>query len=157
MKDYCQGESFRARCSYDEVIEMKSALYGRMELGRCVELDMGHIGCHADVLDLADDRCSGRRMCDISVPDMTFESTKPCLELKSYLRASYACIKGRLFISSGIAYLNDVIKCQSSKAPSATEHIDSEKKTFVRQSGRLYKLTGTALYRHHFGSCDVIV
>jgi len=95
MKDYCQGDTFQARCSYDEVIEMQRALYGRMELGRCVELDMGYIGCNASVLDLADDRCSGRRMCDITVPDLTFESTKPCLELKSYLRASYTCIKGR--------------------------------------------------------------
>jgi len=94
VKDYCQGESFEARCSYDEVIEMKTAVYGRMELGRCAELDMGYIGCESDVLDLADDRCSGRRMCNIAVPDLTFESTKPCLELKSYLRASYTCIKG---------------------------------------------------------------
>ena len=94
MKDYCQGDTFQALCSYDEVIEMQRAVYGRMELGHCVELDMGYIGCNASVLDLADDRCSGRRMCDITVPDLTFESTKPCLELKSYLRASYTCIKG---------------------------------------------------------------
>jgi len=77
---------------------MKTAVYGRMEQGRCAELDMGYIGCNADVLDLADDRCSGRRMCDITVPDLTFESTKPCLELKSYLRASYTCIKGIIII-----------------------------------------------------------
>jgi len=100
LKDYCQGETFEARCSYDEVIEMQRAVYGRMELGRCVELDMGYIGCNTSVLDLADDRCSGRRMCDITVPDLTFESTKPCLELKSYLRASYTCIKGRQRISA---------------------------------------------------------
>ena len=99
LKDYCHGESFQPRCSYDEVIEMQRAVYGRMELGRCVKLDMGYIGCNTSVLDLADDRCSGRRMCDISVPDLTFESTKPCLELKSYLRASYTCITGRSYTS----------------------------------------------------------
>jgi len=93
---------------------MQRAVYGRMELGRCVELDMGYIGCNTSVLDLADDRCSGRRMCDITVPDLTFESTKPCLELKSYLRASYTCIKGMAFIHSfiHICLIEKVVKTQ---------------------------------------------
>lgn len=55
---------------------------------------MGHLGCSADVLDLADYKCSGRRSCQIRVPDSDFEATSPCLELKSFLKASYFCIKG---------------------------------------------------------------
>ena len=93
-RDYCEGEKFRPSCLHDEVISMSKAVYGRMKLGRCIKLDMGHLGCNDDVLDLADDMCSGRRNCEILIPDQTFESTKPCLELKSYLQASYTCIKG---------------------------------------------------------------
>ena len=74
---------------------MERALYGRMSLGRCVELDMGHLGCQSDVLALADRRCSGRRSCLIRVPDAELESRRPCLrELKTYLFASYRCVQG---------------------------------------------------------------
>lgn len=97
VKDYCEGEKFRPMCSNDEVISMTQAVYGRMVLDRCVRINMGHLGCKDDVLDLADEMCSGKRNCEISIPDKTFESTKPCLELKSYLEASYTCIKGLPF------------------------------------------------------------
>ena len=44
--DYCDTETFRASCnSQDEVIMIDRAAYGRMRLGRCVETDMGHVGC----------------------------------------------------------------------------------------------------------------
>jgi Galactose binding lectin domain len=78
------------------VIVIEKALYGRMELGRCVEVDvMGHLGCHTDVLSLVDRRCSGRRRCEIRVPDAELESTRPCLrELKTYLHVSYRCVSG---------------------------------------------------------------
>ncbi len=46
----CQSEVFEAQCSEDEVILMQVALFGRMEIGRCVESDLGYIGCKADVL-----------------------------------------------------------------------------------------------------------
>lgn len=93
-KDFCEGETFRARCSYDEVIMIDSAIYGRMRQDRCVKVDMGYLGCHEDVLDIADDKCSGRRRCDVTIPDPDFEKRRPCLELKSYLLVSYHCTKG---------------------------------------------------------------
>jgi len=88
-----QGQGLR-------VIVVESALYGRMELGRCVEVDvMGHLGCHTDVLSLVDRRCSGRRRCEIRVPDAELESTRPCLrELKTYLHVSYRCVSGLLLL-----------------------------------------------------------
>jgi len=93
--DYCDTETFRAECARDEVIVMRSARYGRMALGRCVETEMGHIGCHRDVLTPVDRRCSGRRRCELRVPDAELESTRPCLrELKSYLEAAYSCVPG---------------------------------------------------------------
>ena len=96
VRDYCEGDTFQARCASDEVILMQRAIYGRMRLGRCVKVDMGYIGCAEDVLDLADGKCSGRQECDISIPDTLFEKKQPCLELKSYLEASYSCLKGNL-------------------------------------------------------------
>lgn len=43
--DYCDTEVFRAECSDGEVIIMRKALYGRLKIGRCVEIDLGYIGC----------------------------------------------------------------------------------------------------------------
>jgi len=52
--DYCDTESFRASCnSQDEVVMIERAVYGRMRLGRCVEMDMGHVGCQSNVLQTA--------------------------------------------------------------------------------------------------------
>ena len=79
---------------------MKSAYYGRMRLGRCVRMNMGYIGCEEDVLDLADQRCSGRNECKIKVPDTNFERTQPCFELKSYLEIEYTCMKSKFWFNS---------------------------------------------------------
>lgn len=63
---------------------------------RCVKLDYGHVGCSADVMELADFRCSGLHECQIRIPDALFGRAKPCPDdLKPYLEASYTCIKGR--------------------------------------------------------------
>ncbi len=49
--EFCQSELFRAHCSEpDQVILMESAWYGRMKIGRCVEDDLGYIGCKVNVL-----------------------------------------------------------------------------------------------------------
>ena len=84
-----------AQCGEAEVVVMTSAQYGRMQNGRCVRKDYGYIGCSADVLRLADVKCSGRRTCHIRVPDELFEVTRPCPEdLKMYMIAHYTCIQG---------------------------------------------------------------
>ena len=45
LRDYCQFEDFHAECPDGQVIQMTHAQYGRMELGRCVEADLGFVGC----------------------------------------------------------------------------------------------------------------
>ncbi len=66
-------------------------------VGRCVEADLGYLGCAMDVLHLADKRCSGRRECQIRIPDAELDTTKPCFkELKTYLEASYTCVPGKM-------------------------------------------------------------
>ena len=97
IREFCQFQSFKAECPQGEVIMMTHARYGRMRLGRCVVADLGYVGCSTDVLHLADRKCSGRRKCEISVPDEAFDRISTCLtELTKYLEASYKCVKGKL-------------------------------------------------------------
>ena len=78
---------------------MTHAQYGRMKIGRCVRYDYGHVGCYADVIELADERCSGRPRCEIAIPDAKFSQTQPCPEdLKPYLEAGYNCLPGTIVI-----------------------------------------------------------
>ena len=84
---------------------MKSAIYGRMKIGRCIKQepetseatmnDERFLGCSKDILNLADWRCSGRYECDIRPADLELETTNCYSYLKLYLEASYECIKGR--------------------------------------------------------------
>ena len=56
-------------------------------MGRCIDEEAGfasfredprYVGCLADVLDIADRRCSGRATCEIRVPDPEMKKTMPC-------------------------------------------------------------------------------
>ena len=40
-EEYCTREIFHGRCDDGEVIEMKSAKFGRMHVGKCVKKDVG--------------------------------------------------------------------------------------------------------------------
>jgi len=95
-RQYCHNEVFRAECSSGHVVLVTSALYGRMSLGRCVKTDFGFIGCKVDVIEHLHSRCSGRRVCNVRVPDSTLDRAKPCNEdLKSYLEVAYSCAQGK--------------------------------------------------------------
>ena len=75
---------------------MESALYGRMDRGRCVEADMGYLGCSEDVVHLLDKRCSGKQHCEVRVPDSELDEINSCYkELKVYLMTSYSCVRGQ--------------------------------------------------------------
>ena len=52
-----------------------NATYGRMRIGRCVDANLGHLGCQGDVLGVVDRHCSGRQRCELRVshPDMILE------------------------------------------------------------------------------------
>lgn len=92
-----------AKCEAGEVILVTWAKYGRMQIGRCVEDDLGGaIGCSRDVTTQADKLCSGKSSCAIRVPNRDFEYTRPCpRELKSYLELAYKCVRGQLGIEIG--------------------------------------------------------
>ena len=43
--------------------------------------------------------CSGRRSCDIPVPNGDLDGTRPCFkELKTYFEAGYKCVKGKAML-----------------------------------------------------------
>jgi hypothetical protein len=103
---YCDFEDFHARCgSRQEVIVMHSASYGRRQLGRCLDADSvidslrqdpRYFGCAADVIGLADRKCSGRTECAIELPDVDFERATPCYkDSRKYFEARYSCVRGQ--------------------------------------------------------------
>jgi len=95
-QDYCKWDNFEASCTrHDQLVVMKSAVYGRMASGRCIQRDYGYVGCQADVLLQADLHCSGRRRCQLDIPFQPFDVRHPCpSDLTRFLRASYTCVKG---------------------------------------------------------------
>ena len=102
IREYCQNEDFVASCNQGEVITMTTAQYGSMKIGRCLEEDYGHLGCAADVLNIADRECSGKRDCIIEVTNSEMDAARKCArDLGRYLEASYRCKLGNsMFILS---------------------------------------------------------
>lgn len=95
--DFCMHESFNANCSSGRhVILMTSALYGRMEVGRCISEDLS-VGCSANVLMYMDTWCTMRASCNVSVRN--FVDIHPCQrDFTSFLKAAFRCIRGRHFL-----------------------------------------------------------
>jgi len=52
-------------------------------------------GCSTDVIGLLDSKCSGRKRCQVRIPDADLERTEPCLShLKMFLEVTYTCMEG---------------------------------------------------------------
>ncbi len=81
---------------------MKHAKYGRMERGRCVQMDYGYVGCGTDVMDVADSMCSGRRSCrmGVGIAELEGKETGCPPDFKNYLETEYTCLKGTLIVVS---------------------------------------------------------
>ena len=95
----CQTEYFRPLCNSTsgQVVLINAAMYGRMRINRCVRRSFGYLGCHTDVVSIADSECSGRRTCAMQVIDYVFLRAyeRGCHEdLKSYLEVQYSCVSG---------------------------------------------------------------
>ena len=93
-------ENARIGCTTNEIIIVKSAKYGRMELGRCITEPNEFMGCTNDVLPLIDKWCSGRRECELGVPNPDLEQLSVnCLKvLIKYLLVQYSCVTGKRYI-----------------------------------------------------------
>ena len=101
VRDYCDGETFEAKCKQNEVIVMKPALYGRMRAqSRCVRDNVGYIGCKENVTDQVNRHCSGRNECRLEVTANLFEVSNPCLEdAEPYLETGYTCMKSKFWFN----------------------------------------------------------
>ena len=81
---------------------IQEAVYGRRQAGRCIEAensdlaeDPRYLGCHADVLGLLDAKCSGRKECELRIPDPDLEQATSCVKsLKMFLEVRYTCFEG---------------------------------------------------------------
>jgi len=95
VEELCQNESYEAECSQDSVVLMTSALYGRMRVGKCVTSNLGNIGCASDVISYFDKICSGKRQCNVNIPN--FELNKLNVncptEYTPYVETSHVCKK----------------------------------------------------------------
>ena len=106
MEEFCQFETFKPQCWQREVFVIKQAFYGRSHAGRCTETETEEIaqnprffGCSADVTALLHTRCSGKKQCEVRIPDPELEKTEACASgLKMFLEASYSCVEGMFMI-----------------------------------------------------------
>jgi len=95
-------ETFEPECWKNEVIVIEKAIYGRHRVGKCIKPEEAAIsqerrffGCSTDVIGLLDAKCSGRKRCQVRIPDADLERTEPCLRhLKMFLEVSYTCMEG---------------------------------------------------------------
>ena len=102
VQDYCQLETFAPQCMKNEVIVIEQATYGRHKIGKCITAeesilvnDERYFGCHANVAAQMNAKCSGKRQCEVRIPDADLERTRSCLPgLQMFLEVSFSCIEG---------------------------------------------------------------
>jgi len=124
LREFCQLETFRPRCWKNEVVVIDKALYGRRQVNRCIREDekaflddRRFFNCYANVLAALDDRCSGRKQCEVRVPDAELEQSRSCLHgLQMFLEVSYDCVEGTTTQSLHLQTItmSDVTECNNS-------------------------------------------
>lgn len=104
-----------------------------MKLGRCVS-ESTKLGCSADVLEIVSRKCSGKRECEIRVPDSDLGELKPCGEMWTYLEASYTCMK----------VVEDDRSCTVSATSSEPVHITAQSSTRCGSSRQPWQIEAPA-------------
>lgn len=103
--EYCSHETFNARCSTGEIIQILSAHYGHISLGRCIKVDVGHFGCMADVTGALSIMCNEEQSCQMDVDSDELRSLEPCPGMAVFLKISYACLKGGFYPVAHLLHL----------------------------------------------------
>jgi len=101
-EEYCELETFRPQCLKNEIIVIESAIYGRRYVSRCLKrekfdfvLNPSFLGCFADVMGYLSTKCSGRKQCEIRIPDADLQQATPCpVGLDMFLEVRYSCVEG---------------------------------------------------------------
>jgi len=105
MLEFCLLQSFRPECWNNEVVVIEEAFYGRRHIGKCIQAEdvegvednPQFLGCHANVQSLLDTKCSGKKQCEVTVPDADLQRTQPCRKgLMLFLEVRYTCVEGLL-------------------------------------------------------------
>jgi len=116
MLEFCLLEMFRPECWKNEVIVMEEAIYGRRHIGKCIkpedvegmEDNPQLLGCYANVLSLLHTKCSGKKQCEVLVPDADLQQTNPCRKgLMLFLEVRYSCVEG--IDRQHLVQLNDTV------------------------------------------------
>ena len=95
FSEICYGDYFNPSCGSDEILLMQQAQYGRMRIGKCIEEDLGFLGCQVNILNHMDGFCSGKRQCNILITRQNIPTTEGCRKgLEKYLDASFECARG---------------------------------------------------------------
>lgn len=93
---------------------VQRAIYGRRRVGKCIGSeeanlykDPRYFGCSENVLHILDDRCSGRKECEIRIPDPELDGTRPCHRgLKMFLEVIYTCVEGNNMRQDNMNFVN---------------------------------------------------
>ena len=64
-----------------------------MKIGKCIDRDLGFLGCSADARNQLDKVCSNKNSCEMVISHISVATTCP-RDVTSYLQASYDCVQG---------------------------------------------------------------
>ncbi|ESN96078.1 hypothetical protein HELRODRAFT_189099 [Helobdella robusta] len=104
-EEHCNGELFAPTCQHGEVVVIKKALYGRMNIGKCLtesELEAygsqktnpKFYGCKKDVTAFLSEVCSMKNRCDLRITDLDKFANGLCHPgLRLHLNVAYSCLK----------------------------------------------------------------
>ena len=73
IQEICQNQILDINCGPGSVLQMTSAEYGHLAVGRCIKLEDDYLGCKNDVLHLLDRWCSGKQSCQVQVPNVDLD------------------------------------------------------------------------------------
>nr|UCK81582.1 Gal-binding and CUB domains containing receptor 13 [Arenicola marina] len=93
--EVCDGGTFNGQCEAGQEMVIRTARYGRMQLGGCLLRAFDELDCYKDMLHLMDMWCSGKSSCQVPVNrgNKDLINANPCsVELLSYLEVDYRCV-----------------------------------------------------------------
>ena len=101
--EYCIMEQLNISCKGESVIMMQTAVYGIMNVGRCLKdsyVNIDNIDCSNNVIADLDAACSGQKSCTMRIPSQNlhdiYQNNPHCPSgLAAHLEVTYRCIDGK--------------------------------------------------------------
>lgn len=94
-RQICALETWKVNCPYLQKIEVLTAHYGRMRIGKCISLHQS-LGCYNEVTELLSHLCDGKMTCEVSVSTIREKVKNPrcSKDYSMYLEVYHKCIPG---------------------------------------------------------------